>query len=179
MNFGEKLKLIRNERNMSQNDLAEKANISRVSIGNYERGDRVPTSDVLLKLANALGVSTDKLLGNEYINEFEEWFNVFAHAGFFVAEDKNSNKVSVWIKPFNDEMLCLSTNLKDNEIETIKKPIEISFESKEDFIEYAKRIYDLFEKENIKLLQDTIYKSLLTKFILSLRNGNKNTNKKD
>ena len=37
--------------------------ISRVSIGNYERGDREPTACILIQIANYFNVSTDYLLG--------------------------------------------------------------------------------------------------------------------
>lgn len=49
--------------NLTQNDIAEKSGISRVSIGNYERGSRIPDADVLEKIADVLNVSTDYLIG--------------------------------------------------------------------------------------------------------------------
>lgn len=61
MNIGENIKTIRLQKNMTQKNLAEKANISRVSIGNYERGDRVPNIDVINKIANALNVTIGEL----------------------------------------------------------------------------------------------------------------------
>lgn len=57
MNIGEKIKKIRIAKNMKQSDLAEKVGISRVAIGNYERGDRIPKVEIAQKIANALDVS--------------------------------------------------------------------------------------------------------------------------
>ena len=54
MSFGEHLKQMRQNKGMTQNQLAEKANISRVAIGNYERGDRQPNIGVVCKIAKAL-----------------------------------------------------------------------------------------------------------------------------
>ena len=50
---------------MKQSELAEKAGISRVSIGNYERGDRMPNVEILLKIADALEVPLAELVGFE------------------------------------------------------------------------------------------------------------------
>ncbi|SHJ99295.1 Transcriptional regulator, contains XRE-family HTH domain [Hathewaya proteolytica DSM 3090] len=57
MSIGKKIKELRLSKNMKQSDLAEKSGISRVAIGNYERGDRIPKADVLSSIAAALGVS--------------------------------------------------------------------------------------------------------------------------
>lgn len=56
MSIGENIREIRLKQNLKQSELAEKAEISRVAIGNYERGDRNPNIQTLTKIANALGV---------------------------------------------------------------------------------------------------------------------------
>lgn len=53
---------------LTQNDISKITGISRVSIGNYERGSRVPDAEVLEKLASALNVSTDYLIGRTNTN---------------------------------------------------------------------------------------------------------------
>ncbi|WIV13337.1 helix-turn-helix transcriptional regulator [Proteiniborus sp. MB09-C3] len=64
MNFSERLKLLREENNLTQNDLAEKLNISRQSVGNYEKGTRFPNDpELILKIAGLFNVSIDYLLG--------------------------------------------------------------------------------------------------------------------
>lgn len=65
MNIGEKIKSLRIKKGMTQQELAEKSNISRVSVGNYERGDRVPNIEVISNIANALGVTVNELTGVE------------------------------------------------------------------------------------------------------------------
>lgn len=62
MNIGEKIKETRLKKNLKQSDLADKANISRVAIGNYERNERTPTVDVIEKIARALGVNPNYLM---------------------------------------------------------------------------------------------------------------------
>lgn len=43
--------------------LAEKVGVTRQSIGYYEKGERIPDTETLIKLADVFGVSCDYLLG--------------------------------------------------------------------------------------------------------------------
>lgn len=62
MTLGINIKKIRLQRNLKQSELAEMAKISRVAIGNYERGTREPTASILNKIATALGVTINDLV---------------------------------------------------------------------------------------------------------------------
>ncbi|EDS77586.1 helix-turn-helix domain protein [Clostridium botulinum C str. Eklund] len=62
MNLGERIKMLRLEKNLTQSELAKIAGISRVAIGNYERGTRIPNIDILLNISKALGVTINNLL---------------------------------------------------------------------------------------------------------------------
>lgn len=61
--FPERLKRARELRHLNQTDLAEKAKIPASSISHFEAGSRKPSFDSLRRLANALEVTTDFLLG--------------------------------------------------------------------------------------------------------------------
>lgn len=61
----ERLRSVRRSRGMTQEELAELVSISQKSIAAYERGIRDPGSDMVAKLADVLGVTTDYLLGIE------------------------------------------------------------------------------------------------------------------
>ena len=62
MTFGEKLASIRKQANMTQNDLAEKLDISRQAITKWERGKGFPDIDNLQKLSAIFSVSIDELI---------------------------------------------------------------------------------------------------------------------
>lgn len=62
MGIGEKIKLLRKEKNWSQDELAEKIGSNGRHISNYENGKFVPAPKVIIKLAEAFNVSTDYLL---------------------------------------------------------------------------------------------------------------------
>lgn len=61
--FQERLKAARELRDLSQSDLASRARMPPSSIAHFESGSRKPSFDTLRKLANALEVTTDYLLG--------------------------------------------------------------------------------------------------------------------
>ena len=52
---------------LSQEQLAELANISSVHIGYIERGERLPSLDTIINIANALTVTADELLSGSLI----------------------------------------------------------------------------------------------------------------
>ena len=59
--FDKILKLLRNEKNMSQQELADALGISKSSINMYERGE--PNFEVLETIADFFNVDIDYLLG--------------------------------------------------------------------------------------------------------------------
>lgn len=61
MIIGQRIKQARKANNLSLRNLAEKAEISAMAISKYERDLDTPSSGVLLRLAQALGVSIDFL----------------------------------------------------------------------------------------------------------------------
>jgi len=61
--FQERLRSARELRKWNQSELAEKANMPPSSIAHFESGSRKPSFDTLRRLANALAVTTDYLLG--------------------------------------------------------------------------------------------------------------------
>jgi len=62
MEFPKRLALLRREKNLSQQVLAEKTGLSVVQIRRYEAGKSQPTLDVIRRLAIVLGVSADALI---------------------------------------------------------------------------------------------------------------------
>ena len=60
--IGKNIRKYRNEKNMRQEDLAEKTGLSTNYIGMIERGEKLPSLDTFIEIANALDVSSDMLL---------------------------------------------------------------------------------------------------------------------
>ena len=65
--FGENIKKERINQKMTQEQLAEKADISSVFLSQIENAHNTPSLDTVWKLANVLSVSIDELLGRTII----------------------------------------------------------------------------------------------------------------
>lgn len=61
--FARVLRLLRSEKNMSQQELADALKISKSSISMYEVGNREPDFETLELIADYFNVDTDYLLG--------------------------------------------------------------------------------------------------------------------
>lgn len=64
MTFGERLILVRKKKKLSQADVGKKISINGDAVGRYERNEVRPTIEMATKLAQALEVSLDYLVGN-------------------------------------------------------------------------------------------------------------------
>jgi transcriptional regulator with XRE-family HTH domain len=69
MEFGERLRKVRDDKGLSQNDLAERAGIQASAVSHFELGRRLPSFDNIRRLADALNVTSDFLLGREDVRE--------------------------------------------------------------------------------------------------------------
>ena len=61
--IGEKIKMLRKNKNMTQTVLAQRLGVTKSVISAYENGMCSPSYDILISLADIFGVSTDFLLG--------------------------------------------------------------------------------------------------------------------
>lgn len=70
--LGLRIRELRNERHMSQEELAFKAGISAAHLGQIERALKNPTVDTVAKIAAAMGVSITMLFTEEQPNVNQE-----------------------------------------------------------------------------------------------------------
>lgn len=61
--FGTKLKELRNEKGLTQKEVANMLGIHNVTYLHYEKDEREPPLKILAEMANLFGASTDYLLG--------------------------------------------------------------------------------------------------------------------
>ena len=66
-NIGSRVKYHRLRNKITQEELAELAQVSRVHISYLERGERIPSMESFINIANALNVSADELLANNLL----------------------------------------------------------------------------------------------------------------
>jgi transcriptional regulator with XRE-family HTH domain len=60
--FAQRLRELRKSKNLSQTELGQLAGLHYTHIGRFERGASRPSGDTLMRLADALGVTSDYLL---------------------------------------------------------------------------------------------------------------------
>ena len=65
MSLNQKITQLRNDNNWSQEELAEKLNVSRQSVSKWESGQAKPDLDKIIALSDIFDVSTDYLLKDD------------------------------------------------------------------------------------------------------------------
>lgn len=162
MSIGQRIKLFRQKANISQEELAAKVGISRISMSNYERGERTPPVDIFLRIAQALHVSTDELLGYdpEQPDELTRCLNVCKEAGLFTDpwQFRGSTIVSVY--------------QNKEEAEQDKSSVDVPVLGKDEFIAAVNAgannpNYQAAKKDLLKMY---VYASVLQKYAKSAGN---------
>lgn len=64
VDIGSRIKSLRIERHMTQEQLAKLLKVTKSVVSAYEVSSRCPSYEVLLRMSSVFGVSTDYLLGN-------------------------------------------------------------------------------------------------------------------
>lgn len=70
--LGKRIKELRKERGLTQQQLGDKINVTKVSICCYENGTRTPTLQTLLDLSEYFGVDLSYFLGRDFYAIAEE-----------------------------------------------------------------------------------------------------------
>ena len=89
MELSKKIKLIRNENKLTQEQFAEKMLVSRTAVSKWENGTCYPSIDSLKYMSKIFNVSLDKLLSSEEILE--------------IAKTENQSNIS----KYNSLLFCL------------------------------------------------------------------------
>ena len=62
--FGKRIRVLRRAQRITQEELAEKLNVSRQAVSKWECGESLPDTDNLITIARLYGVSLDELVDN-------------------------------------------------------------------------------------------------------------------
>ncbi len=72
MSFGEKLQLLRQCHNLTQEDFAEQLQVSRQTVGKWETSKGYPEIEKIIYICNTYGVTMDELFVEEVLQKGEE-----------------------------------------------------------------------------------------------------------
>ena len=80
MTTGEKIRILRKKKNLTQKKLAELSGVAEITIRKYESGENFPRMSQMRKIAFALGVGPGDLLFSDdfptpYFDAFGDWLN--------------------------------------------------------------------------------------------------------
>ena len=91
--FSFRLRSAREKRDLSQGELAKRAGLQPSAVSHFETGSRKPSFDNLRRLADALKISTDYLLGRVSEEEALAGADRFArHLNRLTSEDRDMAK---------------------------------------------------------------------------------------
>ena len=168
---GERIRLLRKERNMTLRELADELGIAFTTLGNYERGDREPELEFIFKVAKYFSVSVDYITGYKDARNYDEFllmndFNNISEVLNNYAEPETKKLILNMFRRLTALTYDIPRSKNHKEAELLNQIIESTFNIKnglglgvikvaDNKFEYAKRF--LKEKEII----DKSYNSLL------------------
>ena len=103
--FEKRLKKARNDKKISQQELADLVGIHLTNIGRYERGEASPTANILNKLASALEVTPDFLINGTLEDKAENIISDNELLVQFKKVDKLPAEKKFLVKEFLDAFL--------------------------------------------------------------------------
>ena len=131
--LGENIYNLRKSKKLSQEQLAEKINVTRQTISNWELGETSPNPEQLKLLSKTLNVSIDELLNNETQNVLmEKVSNTEKLAGIIIQSLKIIGIVFLFLFIIDIISLLIFIVVKKDNVSFHTKEIEITCSIKDD-----------------------------------------------
>lgn len=156
--IGQFIKLMRMEKQMTQQQLADKLQVTNKAVSKWERGLNFPDITILEKLADELGVSVAELLRGEKTDEEEiPIVNTMHYADMKLKQQRKSNYL--WVKVIfimivlsYAFMLLIGQYLYTNsESNTTEKQIMINDIFAQDYIELLNTFEGMYVGDNVSI----------------------------
>lgn len=96
--FNARLQRLLSNLGMTQKELAAQTGVTEAAVSHYIKGDRIPRSSVVLKLADALKVSVDELMGPDKVPDFEDMYRIVARGVEQLSAEERLKLVRVLLK---------------------------------------------------------------------------------
>lgn len=114
--IGKKIKELRKKNKYTQKELAEKVGVTKSTIAAYENDSRLPSYDVLIKIADIFRTSLDSLLLNRSENTIDitglnpDQINILKNLIFYF---RKSESVDAFYSNNQDEITMLTTKFPE------------------------------------------------------------------
>lgn len=92
---GDRLKLLRQKKKLSQSELGKIIGVSKSTISCYENGTRTPSMEAIIDFIELYGVTSDYLLGCEFLVKSisKEPYKTFTKEDLIFIEELKKNKI--------------------------------------------------------------------------------------
>lgn len=101
--FSDSLVFLRKRAGLSQQELADKMEVSRSLIGMYEAGQRMPSFEMLEAIADIFNVNIDFLIGHKEIGEHSEAFR--ANLAYLTENYSDNELAEANIDPYEVKLI--------------------------------------------------------------------------
>ena len=99
--IGTRLQKLLYEKNMSQRELSEIIGVTDTTVSRYVRGERVPKADVAARIAQALGTTTDYILGRDTSDPEISYDRLMRDVERYSGEWTKAQKIALLIQLFD------------------------------------------------------------------------------
>ena len=148
--IGNRIKQLRKEHGLTQQELADKLNLAKSSISSYESGVRIPSYEVLINMATYFNCSIDFLMGltsiesSKKANADEEKENIVETINQDKRESIKQSEILIRSKQTKDNMVNLILGVFQNQNTAIstREALEILDEAKSKIIDIAYIYYN-------------------------------------
>ena len=116
MFLGYRLKLLRKQNHLSQNELGKMIGVSKVSVSSYEKGTRIPSMGTLLLILSVFNISADYILGRELnvVCENDNNFSILLASEDINIINELKNRKKLYNKIIEDPKRFFDTVCKNN-----------------------------------------------------------------
>ena len=102
MVLGYRIRRLRKEKMLSQDQLGKMLGVSKVSVSGYENGTRNPSMDILSKMVDIFKVSADYILGREINAVCEDGTNFLLSSQDVIIINEIRKNSSLYVKILED-----------------------------------------------------------------------------
>lgn len=150
MEIGNRIKSARKEKRLTQKALAEKLNISTITIQNYENNRRKPSLEMINKIAESLEISITELINWDSLTDYETHYTISKVLSLSSTESEESLQLQSKISYSLHEIIAFAEKIYGPDIFTDKNGI--NFIHTDDYAELYDNVTSLIENKIIKLM---------------------------
>lgn len=135
MKLNEKLRKLRNQKQLTQEALAEKLNVSRQAITKWEKGEGIPDIENITQISRFFGITIDELIKEEKEINLNEQYRYTWKKSLKLTHSK---RLELTIKNMEEIILTgsegdsIEIEIYSNEVEKLEETIQIKIDDPKD-----------------------------------------------